>query len=170
MKLGQAVAKDLVQLRPMLTHPKLIVLKIKRIPPDVHAKAALRDPVVELDVTGKRLGNDGFHEIASALVKSIQFNGDQGRVVRLEELCLRDNKLDADCLRDLGLVITLATHDLEDLDISNNSISVVTNKDMASFEYFLRSFANCYKVRRVDLSGNKLGGYTVFFLTFPPSS
>ena len=117
----------------------------------------MRDPVVELDVTGKCLGGDGFREIAGALVESIDYCGDQGRVVRLEELCLRDNKLDAKCLVDLGQVLRLAADELKDLDLSNNAISIITNDDTAAFEYFLRSFAECYVLRRVDFSGNPLG-------------
>ena len=119
----------------------------------------MRDPVVELDVTGKSLGSDGFHEIATALVKSIEYHGEQGKVVKLEELCLRDNELDAKCLMDLGLVIRSAAHDLEDLDLSNNCISTVTDADTAAWEYFLRSFAECYALRRVDFGGNPLGMY-----------
>ena len=117
----------------------------------------MRDPVVELDVTGKCLGGDGFREIAGALVESIGYHGEQGRVVRLEELCLRDNKLDAKCLVDLGQVLRRAADDLRDLDLSGNSISIITDDDTAAFEYFLRSFAECYLLRRVDFSGNPLG-------------
>ena len=117
----------------------------------------MRDPVVELDVTGKCLGCDGFREIAGALVESIDYHGEQGRVVRLEELCLRDNKLDAKCLVDLGQVLRVAADELKDLDLSNNTISIITDDDTAAFEYFLRSFAGCHVLRRVDFSGNPLG-------------
>ena len=75
----------------------------------------------------------------------------------MEELCLRENKLDAKCLIDLGLVIRSAAHDLEDLDISNNAISIITDEDTAAFDFFLRSFAECYVLRRVDFGGNALG-------------
>lgn len=112
---------------------------------------------MELDVTGKNLGSDGFREIANALVESIEYNGEQGSVVRLEELCLKDNRLDARCLIDLGHVIRLAAHDLRDLDLSNNSISIVTDEDTAAMEYFMESFAECYVLRRIDFSGNPLG-------------
>ena len=108
-------------------------------------------------MTGKYLGGDGFREIAGALVESIDYYGEQGRVVRLEELCLRDNKLDASCLVDLGQVLRVAADELKDLDLSNNSISIITDDDTAAFEYFLRSFAECYVLRRVDFSGNPLG-------------
>lgn len=108
-------------------------------------------------MTGKCLGGDGFREIAGALVESIDYYGEHGRVVRLEELCLRDNKLDAKCLVDLGHVLRRAADDLRDLDLSSNSISIFTDDDAAAFEYFLRSFAECYVLRRVDFSGNPLG-------------
>ena len=105
----------------------------------------------------KSLGSDGLHEIATALVESIRYDGEEGKVVKLEEFCLRENKLDAKCLSDLGLVIRSAAHDLEDLDLSNNAISIITDEDTAAFEFFLRSFAECCVLRRVDFGGNALG-------------
>ena len=90
-------------------------------------------------------------------MQSIDYYGEHGRVVRLEELCLRDNKLDAKCLVDLGQVLRRASDDLRDLDLSSNSIRIITDDDAAAFEYFLRSFAECYVLRRVDFSGNPLG-------------
>lgn len=100
-------------------------------------------------------------------MQSIEYHGEQGRVARLEELCLRDNKLDAKCLMDLGLVIGSAAHDLEDLDLSHNCISIITDQDTAAFEYFLRSFAECYVLRRVDFGGNALGMYNLTPCYFP---
>lgn len=64
-------------------------LQLKRISPGLGAKAAARDPVVELDIQGKSLGSDGFAELAPALIGSIDYVGEHGRVVKLEELCLR---------------------------------------------------------------------------------
>lgn len=98
-------------------------------------------------------------------MESIKYEGEHGRVVRLEELCLKNNRLDAKSLIDLGLVIRLAAHDLRDLDLSSNSISVITDEDTAAMEYFLQSFAECYVLRRVDFSGNPLGTRAYEILT-----
>ena len=135
----------------------LINLQVKRISPGLGSKAAIRDPVVELDITGKSLTNEGFAEIAAALVTSIEYTGEHGRLVKLEELCLRDNKLDIFSLPSLGHVITLSAQDLRDLDLSNNLIEVNTDEEAQVFENFLRCFADCCVLRRLDISGNALG-------------
>ncbi|KAL8829463.1 MAG: hypothetical protein Q9191_002004 [Dirinaria sp. TL-2023a] len=140
VKLGQAVAKDL----------------LKRTPPGLGSKAAFRDPVVELDVSGKALETAGLREIVPALVASIEYSGENGRVVKLEELCLRDNKLDISSLPALSQVIERASEDLIDLDLSHNLINVSTEGEAAIFESFLRSFADCCVLRRLDLSENTL--------------
>lgn len=141
LKLGTAISKDLV----------------KRIPPSTGSRAALRDPVVELDVSGKRLTDEGFGEVVSALVESLNYDGDQGRVVRLEELCLTNNQLSVTSLQALSPIIRLASHDLRDLDVSENSININTEAEVAIWEDFLTSFSDCYVLRRIDFSGNALG-------------
>lgn len=115
--------------------------------------------MVELEISGKSLGNDGFAEMATALVTSIEYKHTEahGKLVKLEELCLRDNKLDISVLPALGQVIRLAAQDLRDLDLSNNLICVGTNEDAQIFQDFLRCFADCCVLRRIDLSGNALG-------------
>ncbi|KAI4220189.1 MAG: hypothetical protein L6R36_007796 [Xanthoria steineri] len=141
LKLGQSIAKDL----------------IKRIPPGTASKSALRDPVVELDVTGKNLGPDGFQEVADALTRSLEYHGETGRVVQLEELCLKANRLSTACLPPLARIIRLAAHELRDLDISDNTFTITTVHHADAWEDFLDSFAECCVLRRIDLSGNPLG-------------
>ncbi|MCJ1284419.1 hypothetical protein MMC26_003751 [Xylographa opegraphella] len=141
LKLGQVVGKDL----------------LKRIPPGPNYKAAIRDPAVDIDVSGKALSDEGLQEIAKALVKSMTYEGEHGRVVRLEEVCLKVNRLTAKCLRSLAGVIALATSDLRDLDLSDNSICITTDQQAADWEEFLESFSRCCALRRIDLSGNALG-------------
>jgi len=121
--------------------------------------------VVELDITGKSLGIDGFAEVAAALVTSIQYNAEHGRVVKLEELCLRDNNLDITSLPALGQVVRHAAKDLRDLDVSSNLISVSTDSEAQIFEGFLRCFGECSVLRRLDLSGNKLNQKAFEILT-----
>ncbi|MCJ1469659.1 hypothetical protein MMC07_008295 [Pseudocyphellaria aurata] len=149
LKLGQVVAKDL----------------LKRIPPNITSKAAIRDPIIDLDVSGRALTNEGVFEIAAALVKSIEYEDDNGRVARLEELCLRDSQIDTASLPHLARIISSSAHDLRDLDLSENSITITTDDDASAWEYFLKSFSNCCVLRRVDLSGNKLSSRAFDVLT-----
>ncbi|MCJ1246378.1 hypothetical protein MMC30_003585 [Trapelia coarctata] len=141
VKLGQVVAKDL----------------LKRLPPGSSYKTALRDPCVDLDVSGKLLTDDGFVEVTEALVKSIQYQDDNGRVLKLEEVWLKGNELTASSLKPLAKVVALAWDDLRDLDLSENRITISTSEDAAAWEEFLQSFSSCCVLRRIDFSGNNLG-------------
>lgn len=116
-------------------------------------------------MSGKALTHEGFKVVADALARSIQHNEDRGPVVRLEELCLRDNKLHAGSLRALAGVIRLAAHDLRDLDLSDNDVSITTREECDAWETFLKSFARCCMLRRLDLSGNPLGPKAFEILT-----
>lgn len=101
--------------------------------------------------------SEGFLELVPALVKSIEYQCEQGKVVRLEELNLGDNKLDARCLRMLGRIVASASNNLRDLDLSNNKISITTDIEAAAWESFLSSFSDCCRLRKLDFSGNQLG-------------
>ena len=136
---------------------RLIGLQVKRIPPNTGSKAAFRDPIVELDASGRALTSEGLFEVASALTKSMSYEDDNGRVVRLEELCLRDSKLEIRSLPHLSRIISLAAHDLRDLDLSENMITVATDDEVRLWENFLTSFSDCCVLRRINLSGNALG-------------
>ncbi|KAL8779494.1 MAG: hypothetical protein Q9213_006906 [Squamulea squamosa] len=133
-----------------------LIDSIKRIPPGTGSKSALRDPVVELDVTGRDLGEDGFQEVADALTRSLEYDSENGRVAQLEELCLKANSLSTCCLPALACIVRLAALDLRDLDISDNRFTIATNQDAEAWEDFLESFAECRVLRRLDLSGNPL--------------
>lgn len=135
----------------------LISSQLKRLPPGSSYKTALRDPCVDLDVSGKLLTDDGFVEVTEALVKSIQYRDEHGQVVKLEELCLKGNELTASSLKPLAKVVALAADDLRDLDLSENRISITTSDDAAAWEDFLEALANCCVLRRIDFSGNNLG-------------
>lgn len=101
--------------------------------------------------------DEGFAEVALALVESLNYDGDQGRVVRLEELCLTNNRLSATSLQALSSIIRLASNDLRDLDLSENNITINTEAEVALWEDFLTSFEDCCSLRRIDLSRNALG-------------
>lgn len=139
--------------------------QIKRIPPHIGSKSAFRDPVVELDVSGKALTNIGFKKMYNGLVKSMDYCGDQGKIVRLEELCLRDSLLETLSLPMIAHIVSLAATDLRDLDLSGNQFAVNNNEDAEAWECFLNSLENCCVLRRIDLSGNKLGPRAFEILT-----
>lgn len=113
--------------------------------------------MVELDISGKALTPEGFSEIGPALLYSIEYECEQGKVVRLEELNLSDSKLDAQCLRMLGQIVASASDNLRDLDLSKNNITITTDTEAAAWEFFLSSFSNCCRLRKIDLGGNNLG-------------
>ena len=136
---------------------KLIWYQLKRIPPGPNHKAALRDPSIDLDVSGKALTDEGLKEVAEALIKSIMYEDGKGKVVKLEEACMKGNNITAKSLRRLGRVVASAAYDLRDLDLSNNSIIINTQEDAAAWEDFLLSFTKNCVLRRVDFSGNTLG-------------
>ncbi len=101
--------------------------------------------------------DEGFAEVAPALVESLKYDGDQGRVVRLEELCLTNNQLSTMSLQALSRIIRLASNDLRDLDLSENNITINTEAEAAIWEGFLMSFSHCCVLRRIDFSRNALG-------------
>ena len=154
-----AISKDLVIpfCVSLMCRPGLITYELKRIPPNTGSRAAFRDPTIELDVSGKGLTDEGFSEVVSALVETLNYTSDRGRVVRLEELCLTSNRLSATSLRALSPIIRMASNDLRDLDISENNITIDTEVEVAIWEDFLTSFENCCLLRRIDLSRNTLG-------------
>lgn len=91
------------------------------------------------------------------MVESLAYQSAQGRCSRLEELCLKDNQLTIASLQALTPVVGLACRDLRDLDLSNNTIAVNTEDEVAIWESFLLSFEHCCALRRIDWSGNPLG-------------
>ena len=112
---------------------------------------------MELDVSGRALTDEGLLETANALTTSAVFDDEHGKVVILEELGLKANQLTAGSLWALSKVVALAAHDLRDLDLSDNLISVGTTEEAAAWEAFLESFSGCCVLRRIDFSGNPLG-------------
>lgn len=101
--------------------------------------------------------SEGLLEFAPALLKSMEHSNENGKTVRLEELCLRDCQIDCRSLLHLALIISLAAYDLRDLDLSENQIKVTTHEEVAAWGAFLNAFSSCCVLRRIDLSGNLLG-------------
>lgn len=130
------------------------------MPPGSGAKAAARDPNVELDITGKELADEGLAFFIEDLIECIQYRGSdhpQG-TVRLTELSLQGNNLTPLALIKLGHVIALSSTTLIKLDLSYNLIQVATEEDRRAWGGFLASFQNCCVLKEIDFSGNSLGG------------
>lgn len=130
---------------------------MKRVTPGPISKAALRDPYVELDVSGRQLTDEGFAEIAAALSTLKAQEGEHGNVIRLAELCFTGNALTARSLLALASIVHGGAAELRDLDLSDNDITVKNAEDAVAWEEFLRSFQTCSVLRRLNLAGNALG-------------
>ncbi|ODH47968.1 hypothetical protein GX48_05900 [Paracoccidioides brasiliensis] len=144
IKAGQAVSKDLK----------------KRIPPGIGAKAAARDPHVEIDLTGKEVTDEGFAVFVDDLINCIQYRDAEhpDGIVHLTEIAIKGNALTVASMEKLGRVIALSNDSLTQVDISDNQISVTSRKERDVWQRFLESFQGCYLLRKVDFSGNPFGG------------
>jgi hypothetical protein len=129
------------------------IIQRKRLPSGSSFKAALRDPTIEIDVSGKAITDEGFLEVVNALVDC---HATVDNVMRLEELSLRGCNITAASLLQLANVVSLARYDLRDLDLSFNDIQIKTERDIYAWQRFLDAFKDCYVLSRVDFSGNQL--------------
>ena len=122
-------------------------------------KAAARDPTLELDISGKKLTDDGFAEFAQDLIDCMTFRDGEhpDGAAKLIELHLQDNKLSVKSLSKLTEVVVLATGDLRELDLSSNDIQVSTPEDKVVWEAFLKSFKDCFVLKKLDIGNNQLG-------------
>ena len=75
----------------------------------------------------------------------------------MNELNLSACSLPTGALRLLASVITASEDTLESLDLQANSWDMTLPNALNDWEEFLMSFKNCIKMRKVDLSDNKLG-------------
>ncbi|KAI9806601.1 MAG: hypothetical protein M1825_006058 [Sarcosagium campestre] len=141
LKLGQVVHKDLC----------------KRIPPEAGSKAAYRDPILDVNLAGKTLGDVGAREVFDALTRALRWSDEGHRVALLEELTLSGNSLTARSLWGLADIMPLAAYDIMDLDLSGNAIAISTDEEALAWQTFLESMSDCTTLRRLDLSDNQLG-------------
>ncbi|PPJ53977.1 hypothetical protein CBER1_02997 [Cercospora berteroae] len=117
--------------------------------------AISEDVVHYLDIKApaKQLGDEGAcamaTRMATALTKQVT-----GASVLLEDLNISDNGITTATLAQLAPVIKAAHLTLKTLNLSNNNIRVETDQQADEWELFLRSFKDCFKLRRLDLSGN----------------
>ncbi|EWC46855.1 hypothetical protein DRE_03867 [Drechslerella stenobrocha 248] len=133
----------------------------KRIPKPGEEKklaAVQRDPVIELDISGRQLGPEGIVLVCDSL-----WALGCTKLSRVEELNLSGNDLTAACLRPLRRALSVCP-DLRDFDLSNNVIKVTTLDDMKEWGHFLEGFADLKCLRRLDVSHNPLGDIAVEIL------
>ncbi|KAK6521049.1 hypothetical protein TWF506_001282 [Arthrobotrys conoides] len=142
VKLAQSIQRDIQK-------------RIPKVGEDKKLAAVQRDPVVELDATGRQLGEDGIAIVCDALYELAETG-----LSRIEELNFSGNELTASSLRHLRRAIS-ACPDLRDLDISSNNISIASVEDLEDWVGFLESFVNLKCVRRLELSHNPLGDFAV---------
>ncbi|GKZ80726.1 hypothetical protein AnigIFM56816_004953 [Aspergillus niger] len=136
----------------------------KRFPPEDGNKstsheAALRDPVLEIDVTGKELTDEGFKQFIDILIECIKYKhaGHSKSIALVTELHLQGNQLTVESLAKLAEVVTLSEGDLRELDLSKNQLHIETAQDVEKWEAFLKAFKHCCLLKKLDLSGNPLG-------------
>ncbi|KAK3656652.1 hypothetical protein LTR22_009631 [Elasticomyces elasticus] len=108
---------------------------------------------LDLKVPGKELGDDGFCVLADGLEGALR----KEAALVLQDIDLTDNGLTTAALARLASVIELAKFDVQTINTAGNNIVVVSDQQAAQWELFLRSFRDCRKLRRLDLSGNALG-------------
>lgn len=81
---------------------------------------------------------------------------------QLQLLHLQCNGLTTQSLARLAPCIEAAAHQLEELDLSNNHISVDTPERRAQWIRFLRSFRQCILLKRLNLSDNDFSDFRAF--------
>ncbi|KAK1073577.1 hypothetical protein LTR74_001718 [Friedmanniomyces endolithicus] len=108
---------------------------------------------IDLKVPGKELGDEGLFVLADGVEVALQ-KGNAEASLALEDVDLTANGLTTASLARLASVIEMASFDVKTISLANNNIVVVSDEQAAQWERFLRSFRDCQKLRRLDLSGN----------------
>ncbi|KAK0909667.1 hypothetical protein LTR02_004329 [Friedmanniomyces endolithicus] len=108
---------------------------------------------IDLKVPGKELGDEGLFVLADGVEVALQ-KGNAEASLALEDVDLTANGLTTASLARLASVIEMASFDVKTINLANNNIVVFSDEQAAQWERFLRSFRDCQKLRRLDLSGN----------------
>lgn len=108
---------------------------------------------IDLQAPAKDLGDDGVFALADGLEVALR-KGTGEASLALEDVNLTMNQLTVVSLARLAPIIKLANYDLKTLNLSNNNISVTTDRESEQLETFLLAFKDCRRLRRLDLSNN----------------
>jgi hypothetical protein len=109
---------------------------------------------IDLVAPSKKLTDDGVAAMVAGLYEAMKRGNSQGSIA-LEGLDLRDNQLTTRALAILAPVVELAKNELKTIVLSDNAISVATDREALEWEAFLVAFKDCKTLRRLDLSGNR---------------
>lgn len=105
---------------------------------------------LDLKATGRSLTDEGLFALADGLEEALK----ESSSLHLVDLNLSDNALTTRSLARLAPIIKLAKLDLQTLDLSKNIFQVANSEQAYEWEQFLRAFAPCRTLRRLDLSDN----------------
>ncbi|KAK4554692.1 hypothetical protein LTR86_008194 [Recurvomyces mirabilis] len=108
---------------------------------------------IDLKVPGKELGDDGLSVLCDGLEAALG-KGTADASLALEDVDLTDNGLTTAGLARFASVTRNAKFDIKTIVLANNAIVVESDQQAGEWEKFLRAFADCQKLRRLDLSGN----------------
>jgi len=170
VELGQSIGKALVkEAEKLQKDAEKAATKTRKqsSSSSLEASEVLQDAqahLINLQAPSKGLGDDGFCALADGLETALK-EGTAQASLAVEDLDLSGNDLSTASLARLAPIIELAKHDIKTINLSNNKISVSTDEQVDHWELFLRSFGSCFKLRRLDLSGNRELGdraYEVF--------
>ncbi|KAK4545927.1 hypothetical protein LTR36_002491 [Oleoguttula mirabilis] len=158
VKLGNSISSLLTK------EADKVINKARKQSTDSSAGSSEKEPPshhVDLQAPNKALGDDGVCALADGLEVALR-SGTSLTSLALEDLNLSGNSVTTAGLARLAPVIELAKYDLKTLNLSNNHVKVATDEEAEQWEAFLLAFKHCYKLRRLDLSGNtELGGRAV---------
>ncbi|WPH00239.1 Hypothetical protein R9X50_00306200 [Acrodontium crateriforme] len=108
---------------------------------------------IDLQAPNKALGDEGVAALADGLENALNAATSLASLV-LEDLNLAGNGITTASLARLAPIIELAKHDLKTLNLSDNHIRVQTEEESKQWRIFLVAFKGCFRLRRLDLSGN----------------
>ena len=155
VSLGQVIGKAF-ELEAERTRKDAEKLTLKSRKQSISDSSELPEPIthrLDFKAPSKDLGDAGLCALADGLEMALR-SGTNEASIALEDLNLSGNSLTAAALARLAPIIQLAKHELKTVNLANNAIKVQSAEEAAQWEVFLRSFAECFVLRRVDLGGN----------------
>ena len=117
-------------------------------------------PILEINLEGKKLTDAGLAELVPGLHDAL--TSDSTSAITRLFINLSANELTVAALIELVQCLQLSTAAVEELDLSQNAITVKTDNDAQHWQTFLSAFAKCSSLRKLDLSRNDLSGAKAF--------